>query len=46
MTESHFYAFGVYFNKNNLTVKDNEIAEKYLKYLLKLLFILKKQYVT
>ena len=33
-------------NKNNLTVIDNDIAEKYGKYLLKLLFILKKQYVT
>jgi len=22
-----FFAYGVYFNKNNLTVKDNEIAE-------------------
>jgi len=32
--------------KNNLTVKDNEIAEKFGQFLLKLLFILKKQYLT
>ena len=30
-----FYSYGVYFNKNNQTVKDDDIAEKYVKYLLK-----------
>jgi len=36
VTKSHFYAIGVYLNKNNLTVvKDNWIAEKYVKYLFK-----------
>jgi hypothetical protein len=29
-----FMLYCVHFNKNNLTVKDNKIAEKYGKYLL------------